>query len=136
MINIMKENKVITVSLIILILSSILLFFYITRDITARNSFPGEKKIEQTILNYFHALNEKNYKDIAKYLGVSEYHPMVTETIKNYGGRNIKDLEVDIHQEFPNIFQVTVHANDHSNKRVNVYLVVEWTGEKFIISPT
>jgi hypothetical protein len=132
-----KKNEMIITTIIILILiGCFILYKYISRDITSRESFPGEVKLEETIRDYFQALNENDKKGVAEFLGVSEHDPIVEDNMKDLGGRKIYVKKVLINQEFPNIFNVTVITTDKNNEITEVYLVVEWTGKKFVISPT
>ncbi|WAA13405.1 hypothetical protein [Fervidibacillus halotolerans] len=134
-----EENKVIIPIVIIFILlssGSFILYKYITRDITGRGSVPSEAKLEETIRDYFQALNENNKKEVAQFLGVSENDPIVEDHMKDFDGRKINIQKVLIYQEFPYIFQVTVWIKDETNDMTDVYLVVEWTGKEFVISPT
>jgi len=71
-----KKNEMIITTIIILILiGCFILYKYISRDITSRESFPGEVKLEETIRDYFQALNENDKKGVAEFLGVSEHDP-------------------------------------------------------------
>lgn len=75
-------------------------------------------------------------KEVAQFLGVSENNPIVEDHMKDYGGRKINIQKVQINQEFPYIFHVTVWIIDETNDITEIYLVVEWNGKKFDISPT
>ncbi|MGM8214956.1 hypothetical protein ACLIA0_05195 [Bacillaceae bacterium W0354] len=138
----MKNNSISNPKLIIIVailcflFLGVLIYNYITRDITVRASDPGQNKLVEISKNYLQALNNKNYEELGKYLDLPEDDPAVEEQMERYGGRKISDVKVTILQEFPNIYRVFITGVDDSNSEVEIYIVVEWDGKKFVFSPT
>lgn len=131
-----RSRIIIIIAALIFILITVIVYNYITRDITVRASDPGQDKLVEISKSYLQALNDKNYEELGKYLGLPEDDPAVNEQMERYGGRNISDVEVTVRQEFPNIYRVLITGVDDSNSEVEIYIVVEWDGKAFVFSPT
>lgn len=130
-----QPARVVAGILALLMIAAVIAVVYMRYDLPFRDPSPGKAAAQSYVLEFLAALNANDPQLLGEVTGRPADAPDIKEALRLFGGRDLTDIEIEIVQDFQHHYLVWITARAGDGSVINMYQVVGWEGEHWIMAP-